>query len=449
MKLFVFNTIFIVSLFFCKSNCAKFPTEIVEQCPYSDSTCLARTINSILPNHFNGIRKLNLVPFDPLKIEKMDIVQGGNSPVNIVLNFKDVDFLGLSGAQVKTVKGFEPDFKNKKVEIRVTIPIASLLGNYKINGRVLVLPIQGEGRSNLTLTNADIGLKFLPKSVMKGDKEYMQVDKIKLVVLNLDRLNIFLGNLFNGDKLLGDNMNEFLNENWKDIWNELKAPNIVQQCTHGDNSCVMQAVNYVIKNYPAGVKKLGLVSLDPLKIDKMDIEQGENSPVNIVLNFKNIDLLGLSQTVVSSLTGFEKNLNRKKIELRGLIPMINFVGNYKIQGRILVLPITGDGKSNITLSNTNFILKLLPKSIIKGGKEYMQVDKLKLKLSTKRVFTFFSNLFNGDEALGENMNTFMNDNWKQIWPELQPIVEDSIAYILKDLMNNIFTNIPYNDLFIE
>lgn len=30
--------------------------------------------------------------------------------------------------------------------------------------------------------------------------------------------------LFNGNKELGTNMNLFLNENWKDILNELKAP---------------------------------------------------------------------------------------------------------------------------------------------------------------------------------------------------------------------------------
>lgn len=29
-------------------------------------------------------------------------------------------------------------------------------------------------------------------------------------------------NLFNGDKVLGDSMNQFLNENWSDILKELK-----------------------------------------------------------------------------------------------------------------------------------------------------------------------------------------------------------------------------------
>lgn len=36
------------------------------------------------------------------------------------------------------------------------------------------------------------------------------------------RLHIYLANLFNGDRLLGDTTNRFLNENWSEILNELK-----------------------------------------------------------------------------------------------------------------------------------------------------------------------------------------------------------------------------------
>lgn len=31
-----------------------------------------------------------------------------------------------------------------------------------------------------------------------------------------------MDNLFNGDKLLGDTTNQFLDENWRDLFNELK-----------------------------------------------------------------------------------------------------------------------------------------------------------------------------------------------------------------------------------
>lgn len=36
------------------------------------------------------------------------------------------------------------------------------------------------------------------------------------------RVEIYFSNLFNGDKLLGDTTNRFLNENWEDIYKEIK-----------------------------------------------------------------------------------------------------------------------------------------------------------------------------------------------------------------------------------
>lgn len=51
----------------------------------------------------NGLRDINLVQLDPLHVNEVDIIQGSDSPVNINLNFKDVDFYGLSEVMVKKV----------------------------------------------------------------------------------------------------------------------------------------------------------------------------------------------------------------------------------------------------------------------------------------------------------------------------------------------------------
>lgn len=50
----------------------------------------------------------------------------------------------------------------------------------------------------------------------------MKVEDLKLDG-KVSRVHIYLGNLFNGDKSLGDSMNKFLNENWEDVFNELKG----------------------------------------------------------------------------------------------------------------------------------------------------------------------------------------------------------------------------------
>lgn len=39
--------------------------------------------------------------------------------------------------------------------------------------------------------------------------------------------------------------------------------------------------------------------MEPLRINKIDIQQGGSSPIAIDLNFKNLDLGGLSKAVVT------------------------------------------------------------------------------------------------------------------------------------------------------
>lgn len=44
------------------------------------------------------------------------------------------------------------DWDKYSIEAEVTVPKpVKLMGDYKINGKVLILPIQGNGLSNLTL----------------------------------------------------------------------------------------------------------------------------------------------------------------------------------------------------------------------------------------------------------------------------------------------------------
>lgn len=57
--------------------------------------------------------------------------------------------------------------------------------------------------------------------LVKKGKVYAQIDKFSLQ-FEVSKMQIKLENLFNGDKLLGDNMNVFLNENWPEILKELK-----------------------------------------------------------------------------------------------------------------------------------------------------------------------------------------------------------------------------------
>lgn len=53
---------------------------------------------------YSGDAQLKLQAFDPLHITRINLKQGGQSPVNIELNFKDVDLTGLSQQTCTLVK---------------------------------------------------------------------------------------------------------------------------------------------------------------------------------------------------------------------------------------------------------------------------------------------------------------------------------------------------------
>lgn len=90
-----------------------------------------------------------------------------------------------------------------------------------MNGQILVLPIRGEGFANVSMN------ELTTRHELKGDyytgsdnltylniTEYKIKFKPKWVIFRFD-------NLFNGDKLLGETMNKFMNDNWEIVFSNL------------------------------------------------------------------------------------------------------------------------------------------------------------------------------------------------------------------------------------
>lgn len=136
----------------------------------------------------------------------------------------------------------------------------------------------------------------------------------------------------------------------------------------------------------------------------MDIEQDQSSPVAISLNFRDLKVSGLSKAVITKVIGFESDPRNSKFELEAAVSMLSLIGKYRINGKVLILPITGRGGANLTFERVTLRVKLLPKVIERNGKTFIQTDKFKLQFDTGRLRINLENLFNGDKLLGDNMN---------------------------------------------
>lgn len=75
----------------------------IERCHAGDTVCLPKVITDIVQQHPNGHSGLSFPPLEPLRINRIDISQGSNSPIAINLNFKDLDLAGLSKAIINRV----------------------------------------------------------------------------------------------------------------------------------------------------------------------------------------------------------------------------------------------------------------------------------------------------------------------------------------------------------
>ncbi|KAH0820768.1 hypothetical protein GEV33_002023 [Tenebrio molitor] len=152
--------------------------------------------------------ELNIPNLNPLEVPEINIEGSGRVSVN--QHFNNVKIFGIT--KVKADK-FEFDFDKKTLVLEGTFPELRMPGNYKLDGTILLFPIKGEGTGQTTLINLYVKCVLGYEEVKKKGKTYMKFVKSE-VKITPGKIHFNFNNLFNGDKTLGDNINQLLNDNW-------------------------------------------------------------------------------------------------------------------------------------------------------------------------------------------------------------------------------------------
>lgn len=66
-----------------------------------------------------------------------------------------------------------------------------------------------------------------------------------------------------------------------------------------------------------------------------------------------------------------------------------------------------------------------------------------------RIIYKLDNLYKGDKLLGDSTNLFLNENWKEIFPEVSGSIFDAFSQIIGNILRQVFAKVPYKDLFKE
>lgn len=125
------------------------------------------------------MKELGVPALSPFHVDKM-VIKSGSGPVRLSITVTDLDIRGFEKLNVKTLKGFEKNFDGKTITLTGSVP-KILVNNYmKLTGQVLIVPVNSQGNSTIQMHDVKFNVKFRVKSVLKNEKEHMQVDKLKM-----------------------------------------------------------------------------------------------------------------------------------------------------------------------------------------------------------------------------------------------------------------------------
>lgn len=229
--------------------------------------------------------------------------------------------------------------------------------------------------------------------------------------------------------------------------NEKQASNW-GRCHKSDKAfpeCLAKNIQFAITTLNKPTPELGLTTFDPLDIPELYIGEGKG-PVNVAQHFKNVQLHGLTNAkVLKANIDFKKNV----LTATSLNPELRLQGDYTMKGRVLLLPIVGDGPCNVTLVNMkiNHVLKM--EKVQRKGKTYLRAIDYKTTMNPEKVVFKFDNLFDGQKELGDNINKVLNDNNQEVFNDVKEGYEKSFALIFLDLANRVMPKVPESDIFLE
>ncbi|XP_014287382.1 protein takeout [Halyomorpha halys] len=214
-------------------------------------------------------------------------------------------------------------------------------------------------------------------------------------------------------------------------------------CSKSDpkfSDCLSKEIEKAIKSLVKGDKSLGVMPLDPLRINKIGLSKGRG-PVSMELSLEDADVHGISMLQVK-----DTKTDWKTMNVKVTVPKIVVLSNYKVDGKVLILPITGQGKGNLTLDDLSLNIESKWNRIKKGNTEYFNMESLTVPLEPKRLYIRLENLFNGDKVLGENMNKFLNQNWGVLLDELREPVSEALSAVFIQIANQVLNKIPASEI---
>ncbi|KAF2900831.1 hypothetical protein ILUMI_05370 [Ignelater luminosus] len=210
------------------------------------------------------------------------------------------------------------------------------------------------------------------------------------------------------------------------------------------NACFKEAVQVALPLLKDGISDLGIPPAEPLYVNSMTLGGGSGA-MKVQQNYKNVKIYDIINAKVDDAT---LKVGDKTFDatVSITIPKCRAEADYDLDGQILMLPITGNGKCTLEFENAKALIIMKGELFDKKGKTHVKLGELKVDLKPENAKFHFDNLFDGDKQLSDQMNKLINDSWKDLYEEVKDGYNDMLAGLVKNVADTVFNKVPYDEL---
>ncbi|KAM3965003.1 juvenile hormone binding protein an-0895 [Aphomia sociella] len=223
-------------------------------------------------------------------------------------------------------------------------------------------------------------------------------------------------------------------------------PNYIKSCSRNDpnlNECALKSARESLLQFSRGDTSRKLPPLDPLYVAEMTVYVPNQNGLKLI--FKENYFHGLSDMTLENLK-FDLN---KKIIYADAIVNLDVHNKYDLSGKLMIVPITSNGDSSIKLKNTSLQIRLWYEHVNgDDGKIHWKIMKHDIKYDIGKAIFRLENLL-GDKVIGEQINTLLNELWREIVADVGPSVCNSLIEAVVQNLGVLLAQVSYDELMPE
>lgn len=206
----------------------------------------------------------------------------------------------------------------------------------------------------------------------------------------------------------------------------------------GFNQCLRSTMEGLRSFIPTGLPEFNIDPLDPLKVKNLKFKSDPKltGPIEVTAELSDVRVEGLRNFITEEIIA---DRNRKTLFVRIRVPRIRVTGDYRAQGRVLVM-LEGAGPFNANLTQAVGIGNGRIVTVGPPDNRRLSVADTNIDFQIGSVQIHLDNLFDGKfPTLAKVTNDLLNSKSQEIINHVKPQIKAEVENLFESVMAKAFS----------